>query len=365
MRWVDETMRAVVELAAPDAEGQPRAPIHLIFYNDFEQRLLLEGLARHFTSVLGATPLYDFVTQLAAFDSPVVTFLDARDPRAEELPHGLPVAAGRGRLPAGSTGTSPQPYREIFRARLFDFWGKLDRTTPAGESRRGTPAAPASTARSRWSTPTPPGASWPPPRPAASATTFAALPRAPPPTLLRGLPRPPAGGDGAHRPRLQGQQADREDAPSTCPTCAASRAGRARWPQALDEFVTDRAARRAGRLEGRAAGAAGAAGPGRRDAAGRATTPADQEPGVADAQRARTGAGSAQGAVRAAVPRGAPRRGPRARCRRSSGRRPSGRRRALPSGCAWTSRAWTARLDEALALYHAARGRPRGPLPAH
>ena len=59
------------------------------------------------------------------------------------------------------------PYRELFRTRLFDFWGKLD---PPAATRRspgsaaGTPAAPASTARSRWSTPTPPGAScrWPP-----------------------------------------------------------------------------------------------------------------------------------------------------------------------------------------------------------
>ena len=63
-----------MELAAPDAEGQPRAPIHLIFYDSFAQRLLLDGLARHLGAIFGATPLYDFVTQLAAFDSPVVTY---------------------------------------------------------------------------------------------------------------------------------------------------------------------------------------------------------------------------------------------------------------------------------------------------
>jgi hypothetical protein len=69
-------MRAVVEVAAPDEHGQPLAPIHIIFFNHFDQRLLLDGLARHFSSILEATPLYDFVTQLAAFDSPIATFLD-------------------------------------------------------------------------------------------------------------------------------------------------------------------------------------------------------------------------------------------------------------------------------------------------
>src|SRR5205823_3943969 len=74
--FVRELMRGIVEVAAPDAEGRPSAPIHLIFFNHFEQRLLLDALARHFTSILEATPLYDFVTQLAAFDSPIATFLD-------------------------------------------------------------------------------------------------------------------------------------------------------------------------------------------------------------------------------------------------------------------------------------------------
>ena len=74
--WIEATLRAIVELAAPDAEGQPRAPIHLIFYDGFAQRVLLDGLARHAETILGAIPLYDFVTQLAAFDSPIASFLD-------------------------------------------------------------------------------------------------------------------------------------------------------------------------------------------------------------------------------------------------------------------------------------------------
>src|SRR5690606_36482496 len=76
VKWIDGTVRAIAEVAVPDDEGQPNAPIHLIFFNSFEQRLLLEALGRHAREILAATPVYDFVTQLAAFDSPVATFLD-------------------------------------------------------------------------------------------------------------------------------------------------------------------------------------------------------------------------------------------------------------------------------------------------
>ncbi|HET8521687.1 MAG TPA: PD-(D/E)XK nuclease family protein, partial [Thermomicrobiales bacterium] len=60
--WIGEVLRAIVELAAPDEQGEANAPIHLIFYNRFDQRLLLDGLGRHATTVLGATALYDFAT---------------------------------------------------------------------------------------------------------------------------------------------------------------------------------------------------------------------------------------------------------------------------------------------------------------
>ena len=125
VRWVEDTVRAVVELAAPDTEGQPRAPIHLIFYNRFEQSLLLEGLARHFTTILGATPLYDFVTQLAAYDSPIATFLDAEIRELKNYPmvcQSLQAVAAYLRFD-WNAGT---PYRDLFRTRLFDFWGKFD-----------------------------------------------------------------------------------------------------------------------------------------------------------------------------------------------------------------------------------------------
>jgi hypothetical protein len=128
--WIDGTIRAIAEVAAPDAEGQPNAPIHLIFYNSFEQRLLLEALSRHAREILAATPVYDFMTQLAAFDSPVATFLDREIRELKNYPfvcQSLQAVAATVR-PHGvrfdwNEGT---PYREIFRERMFDALGRFD-----------------------------------------------------------------------------------------------------------------------------------------------------------------------------------------------------------------------------------------------
>ena len=120
--WVSDVLRAVVELAAPDAEGQRRAPIHLIFFNAFAQQLLLDALARHFGTVVGATPLYDFITQIAGFDSPVATILEHERRELKNDPLVCPslqaLARGR-RFDWGE-------YRQIFRVRMFDDVGRLD-----------------------------------------------------------------------------------------------------------------------------------------------------------------------------------------------------------------------------------------------
>ncbi|HEV7214909.1 MAG TPA: PD-(D/E)XK nuclease family protein, partial [Chloroflexota bacterium] len=129
LRWIFETVHAIAELAAPDSEGKPRAPIHLVFYDSFEQRLLLQGLARHMTAILGATPLYDFVTQLAAFDSPVATFLDREIRELKNYPmlcQSLQAVAAYLRF----DWNAGQAYREVFHTRLFDFWGKLAEPHP-------------------------------------------------------------------------------------------------------------------------------------------------------------------------------------------------------------------------------------------
>lgn len=132
VRWIEDTIAALVMLAVPDAEGQLRAPIHLVFFNHWEQRLILEGLARHFQSVLAATPLYDFVTQLAAFDSPLATFLDQELRQFKNYPLVCPsLQAVAGYL--GFKWNEPEPYRDVFRARMFDFWRRFEDENDEGE----------------------------------------------------------------------------------------------------------------------------------------------------------------------------------------------------------------------------------------
>jgi hypothetical protein len=124
--WIEETLRAVVELAAPDEAGQPNAPIHLVFFNRYEQRVLLDALARHLPTILAATPMYDFLTQKAAFDSPISTFLDEEIRDLKNYPmlcQSLQAVAAFLKF----DWRTPRNYRSIFRERMFDFWGKLDR----------------------------------------------------------------------------------------------------------------------------------------------------------------------------------------------------------------------------------------------
>jgi hypothetical protein len=157
--WIAETIRAVVELAAPDENGESRAPIHLIFVNSFAQRTLLDGLARHATSILGATALYDFMTQIAAFDSPLVSFLDKEIREQKNYPmvcQSLQAVAAYLKFD-WNQGTR---YRDLFRERMFDFWGKFDAPGENGQiPGYSTRVGRASTARSRSNTPTPRGMS--------------------------------------------------------------------------------------------------------------------------------------------------------------------------------------------------------------
>lgn len=125
--WVQDVLRAVVEVAAPDTAGEPVAPIHLIFYDRQEQQALLDGLARHLNSILGATPLFDFVTQLAAFDSPIASFL-SQELRDQKLyPVLCPSLHEIASYLKFDWDAGPIPFREKFRFRLFDARGRLER----------------------------------------------------------------------------------------------------------------------------------------------------------------------------------------------------------------------------------------------
>ena len=103
-------------------------PLHLVFFNGFEQRLLLEGLGRHLSTIF-ATPLYDFVTQRAAFDSSLVSFLDQEIRDHKNYPllcQSLQAVSEH----TGFKWDEPENYRNIFRTRLFDYWKSLDEEMP-------------------------------------------------------------------------------------------------------------------------------------------------------------------------------------------------------------------------------------------
>jgi hypothetical protein len=125
--WTRDLVRAVVDIAVPTEPGEEKtAPVHVVFFDRHEQRVMLEALARNFPPVIQATPpLYDFLTQLAAFDSPIATYL-ADEVRAFK---NFPMTCQS--LQAIATylkfdWNAPHKFREAFKARHFDYLGKLD-----------------------------------------------------------------------------------------------------------------------------------------------------------------------------------------------------------------------------------------------
>lgn len=123
--WISATLKAVIEVAAPDANDEPNAPVHLIFWEPLTQKLLLDALARHFRTIVAATPLYDFMTQMASFDSALGSFLSEEIRQHRNYPfvcQSLQSVAAWLRF----DWNEPEPYRKMFAGRLFDFWGKFD-----------------------------------------------------------------------------------------------------------------------------------------------------------------------------------------------------------------------------------------------
>lgn len=121
-----ELIETIVEVAVVPEGQEKAAPLHLVFFNQYEQRVLLDAIARNAPRLLeAAPPLYDFLTQLAAFDSPVATFLDQEIRTRKNFPmtcQSLQSLATYLKF----DWNSPQKFREIFKPRLFDYLGKLD-----------------------------------------------------------------------------------------------------------------------------------------------------------------------------------------------------------------------------------------------
>jgi hypothetical protein len=143
--WLEELLQAVAQNAAPDDEGELRAPLHLIFWNAMEQKHLLEALGRH-SGVLLATPVYDFVTQLAAFDSPIATFLQQEIRELKNYPMLCQNMADVARN-LRFDWNAPIELRKIFYAHVFDAWSAGDELVPADDDAANEPQT-----KTRWYT---------------------------------------------------------------------------------------------------------------------------------------------------------------------------------------------------------------------
>jgi hypothetical protein len=124
VRWIESTLRALGEIAAPDQNGEARAPLHLVFFDRREQKELLEGLGRQFESIVGATPLFDFVTQIASLDSTVVTFLDEEMRDLKNYPRTCSSLYETASF-LGFDWNEPRAFRRLFHERVFDGVGKM------------------------------------------------------------------------------------------------------------------------------------------------------------------------------------------------------------------------------------------------
>lgn len=128
VEWTRDLVKAVVDLAVSGAPAGEKktAPIHVVFFDRHEQRAMLEALARNFPPILKHTPpLYDFLTQIAAFDSPIATFLDEEMRTFKNYPMTCQSLQSVAQYLKFDWNT-PHKFRELFKARLFDNIGKLD-----------------------------------------------------------------------------------------------------------------------------------------------------------------------------------------------------------------------------------------------
>ena len=193
---------------------------------------MLEGLGRHAGAILGATPLYDFVTQLAAFDSPIATFLDEEIREQKNYPmvcQSLQSVAARLKFD-WNAGT---PYRDLFKPRLFDFWDRLDRTGGAVPDED-----PWYISRARFGSDVPleyAYAAWgdlPAPATGSTAGPVRRLRRVSPQHAgpAARVRDPAAGGDGVDRAASSRATRSRRRGRSICRTSTSSRRRRRTWP---------------------------------------------------------------------------------------------------------------------------------------
>lgn len=125
-QWTGELLDTIVEIAEPTLDGWKKAPIHMVFFDRLTWQHLLDGMSRHLSDVFGTTSLYDFITQVAAYDSPVITFLTEEIRSFSAYPlvsHSLQQLAC---YLGYSWRDEKRDYKKLFHERLFDWAGVLD-----------------------------------------------------------------------------------------------------------------------------------------------------------------------------------------------------------------------------------------------
>lgn len=120
--WIEALLRTVSDLAVPDAEGNRKAPVHLVLWSGRERDLLLAALGRHADKAQGSTSLALFLDPTAATDSPTLTLLRDDVRATRELPLWFQTLQSVAAVTKPGTGTKFDwsAVRPIFRERFLD-----------------------------------------------------------------------------------------------------------------------------------------------------------------------------------------------------------------------------------------------------
>ncbi|MGH2548883.1 MAG: DNA helicase, partial [Thermomicrobiales bacterium] len=117
--FLSDLLTAVIEVAAPHEDGELKAPIHIIFYDRSGLQAMLQALGRHAETVLGSTALYDFMTQLPAFDSPLISLLSDEIRALKNYPILAPSIFAVARF-LGFDWDGDRELTSVFRSQIFD-----------------------------------------------------------------------------------------------------------------------------------------------------------------------------------------------------------------------------------------------------
>lgn len=113
--WVLDVLRGMRAVADGD-----KAPIHLYCYNRYDQRVLLEALKRHLDEVAAFPPFFDLMTQSAAVEQPIISFLSSEIEERRNLGPVCTPLHDVARMLGFDWQDDDYQYYVLFRARLFD-----------------------------------------------------------------------------------------------------------------------------------------------------------------------------------------------------------------------------------------------------